>query len=43
MPYHWSEQQDGTVRLRLWPYRSLPKSGFVAFIGATAEIGRAHV
>lgn len=36
MPYHWSEQQDGTVRLRLWPYRSLPKSGFVAFIGATA-------
>jgi len=36
MPYRWSEDEAGTVRLRLWPYRSLPKRGFVAFIGATA-------
>ena len=36
MPYKWSEDEAGTVRLMLWPYRSLPKRGFVAFIGATA-------
>jgi uncharacterized membrane protein len=38
MPYHWSESEDGTVRLRAWPYRSLPKTGFVAFIGTTAAL-----
>ncbi|WBL32275.1 DUF2244 domain-containing protein [Sinirhodobacter sp. HNIBRBA609] len=36
MPYRWSEDEAGTVRLRLWPYRSLPRRGFVAFIGVTA-------
>ncbi len=27
---------DAAARLHLWPFRSLPKRGFVAFIGATA-------
>jgi uncharacterized membrane protein len=35
MPYHWTHD-DRTARLELWPYRSLPKKGFVLFIGATA-------
>ena len=37
MPYQRIPQTDPTVtRLRLWPHRSLPKRGFVWFIGATA-------
>jgi uncharacterized membrane protein len=44
MPYEWiapgpPEEEDRAqpvAVLRLWPYRSLPKSGFVAFIGTTA-------
>lgn len=37
MPYKWTpDPQTPAASLRLWPYRSLPKTGFVWFIGATA-------
>lgn len=37
MPYQWLPQTDAHVqRLHLWPYRSLPRRGFVGFIGMTA-------
>ncbi|MCZ0961535.1 DUF2244 domain-containing protein [Paracoccus benzoatiresistens] len=41
MPYEWIDtapDHTGAVsyRLRLWPYRSLPRRGFVWFIGLTA-------
>lgn len=41
MPYQWTEtapDHSGAVlqKLTLWPHRSLPKRGFVWFIGATA-------
>lgn len=37
MPYQWTaDPQTPATSLRLWPYRSLPKTGFVWFIGATA-------
>ncbi|WP_022702819.1 DUF2244 domain-containing protein [Pseudorhodobacter ferrugineus] len=35
MPYEWTKSPDAQV-LHLWPYRSLPRRGFVAFIGGTA-------
>jgi len=35
MPYQWSGSPP-EVRLTVWPHRSLPKTGFVAFIAATA-------
>ncbi|MCR8725268.1 DUF2244 domain-containing protein [Frigidibacter sp. SLM-1] len=44
MPYHWSENVPHSpgagpdrpqVTLTLWPYRSLPPQGFVAFIAVT--------
>lgn len=35
MPYEWTTQSE-IKALRLWPYRSLPRRGFVAFIGGTA-------
>lgn len=36
MPYEWLPAPDETqARLHLWPYRSLPRKGFVLFIGAT--------
>ncbi|WP_323008199.1 DUF2244 domain-containing protein [Pseudorhodobacter sp.] len=35
MPYEWTQTNSGNV-LHLWPYRSLPRRGFVAFIGGTA-------
>ena len=39
MPYQWTaDPQTPTTSLRLWPYRSLPKTGFVWFIGATAVL-----
>jgi len=38
MPYHWLPPTDGTQRLHLWPYRSLPRRGMVWFIGGTAAL-----
>lgn len=38
MPYRWHEPGDGTARLQVWPHRSLPRRGFVWFIGATAAL-----
>lgn len=34
MPYEWT-QDTVEKRLTLWPYRSLPRRGFVAFVLAT--------
>ena len=40
MPYHWTTPEnlpaDHRIELDLWPYRSLPKTGFVWVIGLTA-------
>ncbi|MFT4150090.1 MAG: DUF2244 domain-containing protein [Paracoccaceae bacterium] len=38
MPYEWLPPAPPTQRLRLWPFRSLPKTGFVWFVGATAAL-----
>ena len=41
MPYQWlpSDITQADVRqLRLWPYRSLPRKGFVWFIGSTCTL-----
>ena len=44
MPYQWLPASDtAPTRLRLWPYRSLPRSGFVWFIGATAALLTLHL
>lgn len=37
MPYEWQDQGGGRA-LRAWPYRSLPRKGFVWFIGVTATL-----
>ena len=41
MPYEWHDTAPDhtgalSYRLRLWPYQSLPRKGFVWFIGLTA-------
>ncbi|MGR3632463.1 MAG: DUF2244 domain-containing protein [Limimaricola soesokkakensis] len=42
MPHEWTRRptEAGPVEaeLQLWPYRSLPKRGFAAFIGGTAAL-----
>ncbi|MEZ5756413.1 MAG: DUF2244 domain-containing protein [Paracoccaceae bacterium] len=39
MPYQWLPPSDDTqARLHLWPYRSLPRKGFVLFIGGTCAL-----
>lgn len=39
MPYEWRARPDGGAQvLVLWPHRSLPRRGFVGFIGATAGL-----
>lgn len=44
MPYEWikaaptPDSPPPVARLHLWPYRSLPRRGFVWFIGATAAL-----
>lgn len=38
MPYEWLPPEDDRRTLRLWPHRSLPRQGFVLFIGATAAL-----
>ncbi|KEP68641.1 DUF2244 domain-containing protein [Thioclava sp. BHET1] len=41
MPYRWTQSDAGaqlppdTTELHLWPYRSLPRKGFVIFIAIT--------
>ena len=35
MPYHWHSTPEG-ARLEIWPYRSLPKRGFVVVISLAA-------
>ena len=35
MPYEWTHNRD-TTRLEIWPYRSLPKLGFVVVISLAA-------
>lgn len=35
MPYRWQDRADGAQVLYLWPHRSLPRQGFVWFIGVT--------
>lgn len=37
MPYRWHSTPEG-ARLEIWPYRSLPKRGFVAVIGLAAAV-----
>lgn len=36
MPYAWNDRDEGGAELVLWPFRSLPRKGFVWFIGVTA-------
>lgn len=39
MPHRWTPATaDTPERLHLWPYRSLPRRGFVAFIAITAAL-----
>jgi uncharacterized membrane protein len=39
MPYQWlPPSEDAQARLHLWPYRSLPRKGFVLFIGGTSAM-----
>ncbi len=40
MPYEWLPPDAGTParRLHLWPYRSLPRRGFVGFIAITCAL-----
>ncbi len=38
MPYEWLPTPAPDARLHLWPYRSLPRAGFVWFIGATCAL-----
>ena len=39
MPYEWfPPAADMPARLHLWPYRSLPRRGFVAFIAITCAL-----
>ncbi len=38
MPYQWLPATPTETRLRLWPHQSLPRKGFVWFIGITAAL-----
>lgn len=38
MPYQWLPPTPDVQHLRLWPHQSLPRVGFVWFIGATAAL-----
>lgn len=38
MPYEFQSTTVGETRIHLWPHRSLPRSGFVWFIGGTAAL-----
>lgn len=38
MPYEWTNSDNAEAELVLWPFRSLPRRGFVWFIGGTAAL-----
>ncbi|NBQ49967.1 MAG: DUF2244 domain-containing protein, partial [Marivivens sp.] len=42
MPYEWIDplpvDDAPLAELHLWPYRSLPKAGFVWFVGGTVAL-----
>lgn len=38
MPYTWSPHSQPETTLTLWPYQSLPPTGFVWFIGVTCAM-----
>ena len=38
MPYQWLPPTGPETHLHLWPYRSLPRTGFVGFIGITVAL-----
>lgn len=38
MPYEWLPPEGDDRRLQVWPFRSLPRRGFVWFIGGTAAL-----
>jgi len=38
MPYSWSPNNQPETTLTLWPYQSLPPTGFVWFIGVTCAM-----
>lgn len=38
MPYQWLPPDGNDRHLHLWPHRSLPRQGFVLFIGVTAAL-----
>lgn len=38
MPYAWKDSGNGGAELVLWPFRSLPRKGFVWFIGVTVAM-----
>jgi uncharacterized membrane protein len=38
MPYQWLPPTGPEARVYLWPHRSLPRAGFVWFIGITAAL-----
>lgn len=38
MPYQWLPPSDDGQHLHLWPHRSLPKAGFVWFMGGTVAL-----
>ncbi|OYU18081.1 MAG: hypothetical protein CFE34_12380 [Rhodobacteraceae bacterium PARR1] len=39
MPYEWTAPTaDDPARLQLWPYRSLPRRGFVGFFAVTVAL-----
>ncbi|MCB2110971.1 MAG: DUF2244 domain-containing protein [Defluviimonas sp.] len=38
MPYEWIKGTEGGGELHLWPYRSLPRRGFVFFIGVSCAL-----
>jgi uncharacterized membrane protein len=38
MPYQWLPDEGEIRHLHLWPHRSLPRQGFVWFIGGTAAL-----
>ncbi len=40
MPYEWSvsPEPEAAVQLRIWPHRSLTRTGFVGFVAVTAAL-----